>query len=117
LTDAQTIGAATYCARCAESVLHPDPPFSGFPGSYRLELTAIAPSVSAGSAEEGRTPQWIILVSRDQPDLFEHLTRSFARDDKVEVILDRRMSPATHASSIEERLRLRGVAVVKRPSQ
>ena len=28
--------------------------------------------------------QWIILVARDQPDLFAHLARAFAGDDKVE---------------------------------
>lgn len=57
--------------------------------------------------------QWIILVSRDQPDLFAHLTLSFAGDDKVDVVLDQANLAAAH-QAIEERLRLRGVAVLKR---
>ena len=59
--------------------------------------------------------QWIILVARDQPDLFAHLARAFAGDDKVEIILDRRKDYRRNPPGVEERLRIHGAAVVKRP--
>jgi hypothetical protein len=59
--------------------------------------------------------QWIILVARDQPDLFAHLVRAFAGDDKVEIIMDRRKDYRRNPPGVEERLRIHGAAVVKRP--
>jgi len=58
--------------------------------------------------------RWIILVARDQPDLFAHLVRSFRNDAKVEVILDRRKDSRRNQPRIEERLRSHGAVVVKR---
>jgi len=58
--------------------------------------------------------RWIILVARDQPDLFAHLVRSFGNDDKVEVILDRRKDSRRNPPRVEERLRSHGAVVVKR---
>jgi hypothetical protein len=111
-TCSYVLGSAACCTRCAESVLAahgasvapaaPDPT----PRSWlRAELAA--------STQPVGTSQWIILVARDQPDLFAHLALSFAGDDKVDVVLDRGNLAAAH-HAIEERLRLRGVAVLKR---
>lgn len=57
---------------------------------------------------------WVILVARDEPDLFAHLVRAFIRDDKVEVIRDRRKDYSRNPPGMEERLRTHGAAVVKR---
>src|SRR4029077_12296060 len=84
------VDAATYCARCAESVLDAE----GIP----LRLSVPAAWIWARSARQERscvlTPWnralWVVLVARDQPDLFAHLLGAFARDDKVEIVLDRR---------------------------
>lgn len=38
---------------------------------------------------EGKTP-YLLIVARNEPDLLHHLARDFARDDKVQVLLDRR---------------------------
>jgi hypothetical protein len=106
------LGSAACCTRCAESVL----------AARRASLAPAAPDPTSRSwrgpeptalAQRIGTSQWIILVARDDPDLFAHLARSFAGDDKVEVILDRENLGAAH-QAIEERLRLRGVAVLKR---
>jgi hypothetical protein len=58
---------------------------------------------------------WIILVARDQPDLFRHLAQAFAGDDKIEIIVDRRKDLRRNPPGVEERLRIHGAAVVKRP--
>ena len=34
--------------------------------------------------------QWLILVAKDQADLYGHLVSAFSRDDKVQILLDRR---------------------------
>jgi hypothetical protein len=60
------------------------------------------------------TPQWIVLVARDQPDIFAHLVQTFGKDDQVEVILDRRRDPQRNPPGVEERLRIHGVVVVRR---
>jgi len=35
--------------------------------------------------------QYLLIVARNQPDLCRYLTNNFAGDEKVEVILDRRL--------------------------
>jgi hypothetical protein len=107
------LGSASFCTRCADSILVDGPPPTH---PARGEPTA-RPSSGPGRTAK-TTPidasQWIILVAPDQPDLFAHLVESFARDDKVEVIMDRREDFHRNPPHIEERLRLHGVAVVKR---
>ena len=68
-----------------------------------------------GPAKREDAALWIILVARDQPDLFRHLAQAFAGDDKIEIIVDRRKDLRRNPPGIEERLRIHGAAVVKRP--
>ena len=60
------------------------------------------------------TPKWIILVGRGQKDLYDHLMEAFRRDQKVEVIMDRRRDLRRNAPKVNDRLRDRGVAVIRR---
>lgn len=105
---------ATYCPRCAESVLDAE----GIP----LRLSQVAPRADAlvDSAWPPRRgadpPQWLILVARDQPDLYGHLVRAFSRDDKVQILLDRRKDYTRNPPGLEERLRTHGAAVIRRRS-
>jgi len=106
--------AATYCTRCAESILDTE----GIPRSASVPVSW----VWAGSPEpppldrrtSGDKAHWIILVARDQPDLLAHLARAFARDNKVEVIMDRRKDYSRNPPGMEDRLRTHGAAVIKR---
>jgi hypothetical protein len=111
-----SLDGATYCGRCAESI---------------LDLGGIALTVSAqghpvpgsdwASPELLRRPTlgaaaapWLILVARDQADLFAHLVRVFSRDDKVEVLMDRRRNASRNPPGMEDRLRVHGAAVIRR---
>ena len=58
--------------------------------------------------------QWLILVARDQADLYGHLVRAFSRDDKVQILLDRRRDYSRNPPGMEERLRIHGAAVIRR---
>ena len=42
--------------------------------------------------EQPTTPRWLIVVQRDQLDLFRHLRESFDGVPEVAVILDRRLA-------------------------
>ncbi len=111
---AYALESATYCARCAESFLD----------DTDLPLSLSAPAApggsrSAGSASldrptSGQRAKWLILVARDQPDLFAHLARAFARDDKVEITMDRRKDYSRNPPGMEDRLRTHGAAVIRR---
>jgi hypothetical protein len=87
-----------------------------------LSLSAPAAWIWARAEEEepscARTPEnealWVVLVARDQPDLFAHLLGAFARDDKVEIVLDRRRDYSRNPPGLEDRLRTHGAAVVRR---
>jgi hypothetical protein len=60
--------------------------------------------------------QWLILVAKDQADLYGHLVRAFSRDDKVQILLDRRRDYTRNPAGMEERLRVHGAAVIRRRS-
>lgn len=106
------LGSATYCTRCVGSGLGADgAAFASLALADSISPSLLGAEPSAPANPD--TPHWLIIVARDQPDLFAHLTQSFAREDKVEVILDRRVSSEAHPR-ISERLRFHGVAVVKR---
>jgi hypothetical protein len=51
-------------------------------------------------------PRYLIIVAPDQPGLYDYLTRNFAGDEKVQVILDRR-------PGIEQNLRSRSVVIIR----
>jgi hypothetical protein len=111
-TCAYSLEAATYCTRCAGSVLDTEgiPRGASVPVSWVWAPDAAPPDRPA-SGDKGH---WIILVARDQPDLLAHLARAFARDNKVEVIMDRRKDYSRNPPGMEDRLRTHGAAVIKR---
>ena len=94
--------SASYCTRCAETLV-----------DQRLAVVDGA-TARASSPAKSTPAEWIILVARDQDDLFTHLERAFARDSKVEIILDRRKDYRRNPPGVEERLRIHGAVVVRR---
>ena len=64
--------------------------------------------------QNGRpTQRWLIVVSRTQADLYEHLVQAFSRDNKVRVILDRRKDDSRNSPQINHRLRTHGAVVIR----
>lgn len=57
--------------------------------------------------------RWLIVVARDQADLFAHLTQAFARDNKVRVLLDRRKDDSRNAPHVTHRLRTHGAVIIR----
>jgi hypothetical protein len=112
---AYSLKSATYCGGCAQSMLDGE----GVP----LTLSHVEPDAWAPPAEGTRqrphslvrdAAQWLILVARDQADLYGHLVRAFSRDDKVQILLDRRKDYSRNPPGMEERLRIHGAAVIRR---
>jgi len=111
-----SLEASTYCVRCAESILdaegdslaltHVDAPVWPVDAGYR---TSPLPA-----ARGDDSAQWLILVAKDQSDLYGHLVRAFSRDDKVQILLDRRRDYSRNPPGLEERLRTHGAAVIRR---
>ena len=113
---AYSLKSATYCSGCAQSILDGE----GVP----LTLSHVEPE--AWPPPEAARPrphplvrgsdsaQWLILVAKDQPDLYGHLVRAFSRDDKVQILLDRRRDYTRNPPGMEERLRIHGAAVIRR---
>jgi hypothetical protein len=99
--------SASYCTRCAETLV--DQRLASVGEATPQSSTAVKPTPS-----DSRSAEWIILVARDQGDLFSHLERAFARDNKVEIILDRRKDYRRNPSGVEERLRIHGAVVLRR---
>ena len=111
-----SLEAATYCSRCAESILDAE----GIPLALSHVATHAVPHGSGPGplprlAERVKdTAQWLILVARDQVDLYGHLVRAFSRDDKVQILMDRRKDYSRNPPGMEERLRIHGAAVIRR---
>jgi hypothetical protein len=111
-----SLDSATYCSRCAESILDAQ----GVP--LALSTQAGPPWLRGGNGPDPLRPsssradvaQWLILVARDQVDLFSHLVRAFSRDDKVQILMDRRKDYSRNPPGMEERLRTHGAAVIRR---
>ena len=49
-----------------------------------------------------------------QEEVFSRLPRPFSRDDKVQILLDRRRDYSRNPPGMEERLRIHGAAVIRR---
>jgi hypothetical protein len=43
-------------------------------------------------------PRYLLIVARDQRELFDYLSRDFAPDHDVQVLFDRRFDERRHAS-------------------
>ncbi len=59
--------------------------------------------------------QWVILVARDQTDLYTHLRDALRGDPKVQVTLDRRENDSRNPPWVNERLRTHGAVVIRIP--
>lgn len=57
--------------------------------------------------------RWLIVVARDQADLYAHLVQAFARDSKVRVVLDRRKDESRNAPYVTHRLRSHGAVIIR----
>ena len=103
-----------YCARCAESILDSEgvPLSLSAPADWIWSQATRADPPRRSTSED--RAQWIILVARDQADLFAHLVGAFARDDKVAIVLDRRKDYSRNPPGLEDRLRTHGAAVIRR---
>ena len=64
--------------------------------------------------EPGPSGGWIVLVARGHGKLYENLRHALRRDDKVEVMMDRRRDLRRNPPLINGRLSVHGVAVIRR---
>jgi hypothetical protein len=62
-----------------------------------------------------RDYQWVILVARDQSDLYTHLRDALRGDPKVQVTLDRRDNDSRNPPWVNKRLRTSGAVVIRIP--
>ncbi len=62
-----------------------------------------------------RDYQWVILVARDQAELYTHLRDALRSDPKVQVMLDRRENDSRNPGWVNERLRTHGAVVIRVP--
>lgn len=69
------------------------------------------------SPSKARAPRrdyrWVILVARDQHDLYAHLRGALRGDPKVQVTLDRRQDGSRNSAWVNERLRSHGAVVIR----
>jgi hypothetical protein len=107
---AYVLESASYCTRCAEALVD-----RNSAPADSIVLRPSSRSKPSGPSESIQSAEWIILVARDQGELFTHLERAFARDSKVQIIVDRRKDYRRNPPGVEERLRIHGAVVVKRP--
>jgi len=63
--------------------------------------------------EPPRAARWVILVSHEHGELYEHLCRAFSADAKVQVVLDRRADESRNPGWVKEQLRKDGVVLIR----
>jgi hypothetical protein len=112
---AYSLKSATYCGGCAQSILDGE----GVPLTVSHAEPDSWPAPTEGARQRPHSSvhdsaQWLILVAKDQADLYGHLVRAFSRDDKVQILLDRRKDYSRNPPGMEERLRIHGAAVIRR---
>ena len=61
----------------------------------------------------GQAKRWLIIVARNQTDLYTHLVQAFSRDTKVRVVLDRRLDDSRNPPNITHRLRTHGAVIIR----
>ena len=71
----------------------------------------------AGVNAPRRDYHWVILVARDQSDLYAHLRNALRGDPKVQVTLDRRDNDFRNQPWGNERLRTQGAVVIRIPEK
>jgi hypothetical protein len=59
--------------------------------------------------------RWLIVVARDQHDLYVHLVEAFSRDARVQVIKDRRKDDSRNSPQVTHRLRTHGAVIIRQP--
>ena len=59
--------------------------------------------------------RWVVLVARDQAELYTHLRDALRSDPKVQVIEDRRENDSRNPGWINERLLTHGAVVIRIP--
>jgi hypothetical protein len=57
--------------------------------------------------------RWVVLVARDESDLYEHLRRAFASDRKVQVVIDRRRDRSRNPTWVNDQLDVEGAVVIR----
>jgi hypothetical protein len=57
--------------------------------------------------------RWLIVVARNQTDLYAHLVQAFSQDRKVQVILDRRKDDSRNSPQVTHRLRTHGAVIIR----
>ena len=82
-----------------------------------LHYGGMAKERPPGANAPRREYQWVILVARDQSDLYTHLRAAFGGDPKVQVILDRRDNDSRNPPWVNERLRTHGAVVIRIPDE
>ncbi len=78
-----------------------------------LSSGGMAKERPAGVNAPRRDYQWVILVARDQSDLYTHLRDALRGDPKVQVTLDRRANDSRNPPWVNERLRTHGAVVIR----
>ncbi len=110
-----SLDAATHCSDCAESILGAEGTLftlsthDGLAPLRELRHEPPPPQPSGGA----RSP-WLIVVAKDQPDLYSHLVQAASRDDKIQILMDRRRDYSRNPPGMEERLRTHGAAIIRR---
>ncbi len=56
--------------------------------------------------------RWVVVVAREEADVYLYLRETFARDGLVRAVLDRRADPCRSPAWVTARLRAHGVAVI-----
>jgi hypothetical protein len=80
-----------------------------------LHSVSMGKEPPAGPNASRRDYQWVILVARDQSDLYAHLRNALRGDPKVQVTLDRRDNDSRNQPWVNERLRTHGAVVIRIP--
>ena len=68
--------------------------------------------VMDAAADHHKVARWVILVAREETELYEHLRAAFRGDPKVRVVLDRRADDSRNSPRVNERLRNARVVVI-----
>jgi hypothetical protein len=80
-----------------------------------LKFNCMAKEHPSGAKATRPDYRWVVLVARDQADLYRHLRNALWRDEKVRVIRDRRENDSRNPAWVNERLRSHGAVVIRIP--